>query len=124
MSHFAKVRNGIVEQVIIAEQDFIDKLPIEDGVSWVQTSYNTHQGQHKGGGQPLRKNYAGIGYTYDKVRDAFIPPKPFNSWILDEAKGIYKAPKPIPPIDIPNKRFYRWNEELGDWEEWDGDASV
>lgn len=124
MSHFAKVRNGIVEQVIVAEQDFIDALPAEEGVSWVQTSYNTRGGEHKKGGQPMRKNYAGIGYTYDEGRDAFIPPKPFNSWVLNEATGQYRAPKPMPPIDVPNKKFYRWNEDIEDWEEWDGELRV
>jgi len=75
MAHFARVTaQGIVEQVIVAEQDFIDTLP--DASSWVQTSYNTHGGVHTNGGTPLRKNYAGIGYTYDPARDAFIPPKP------------------------------------------------
>lgn len=122
MSHFAKVRNGVVEQVIVAEQDFIDRLPSEQDVVWVQTSYNTHQGQHKKGGQPMRKNYAGIGYSYNAGLDAFIPPKPFSKWVLDEEKGAYVAPKPMPPIDIPNKRFYKWNDELGDWEEWNGEA--
>jgi len=82
MSHFARVNaQGIVEQVIVAEQDFIDSLP--DKSSWVQTSYNTIGGQHPEG-RPLRKNYAGVGYTYDAQRDAFIPPKPFPSWVLNE----------------------------------------
>ena len=81
MSHVAQVENGIVTQVIVAEQDVIDFGLF--GTGWVQTSYNTHGGQHPEG-RPLRKNYAGIGYTYDAVRDAFIPPKPFASWALNE----------------------------------------
>jgi hypothetical protein len=84
MSHFAKIENSLVTQVIVAEQDFIDTL---EG-TWVQTSYNTRSGIHSNGGIPLRKNYAAIGYTYDSTRDAFIPPKPadteFESYILDE----------------------------------------
>jgi hypothetical protein len=89
MSHFARVENGVVTAVIVAEQDFIDTLP--DPSSWVQTSYNTHGGQHPNG-TPLRKNYAGIGYTYDAVRDAFIPPKPDPTWILDEATCLWGPP--------------------------------
>jgi len=81
MSHFAKVENGIVSQVIVAEQDVIDSGLF--GTNWVQTSYNTHGGQHPEG-RPLRKNYAGIGYTYDSTRDAFIPPKPTGDWTLNE----------------------------------------
>lgn len=81
MGHFAKVLDGKVVQVIVAEQDFIDTLPDKD--SWVQTSYNTHGGVHLLGGTPLRKNYAGIGYTYDAVRDAFIPPCPGEGWLLN-----------------------------------------
>lgn len=80
MAHYAKIENDIVVQVIVAEQDFIDTL---DG-EWVQTSYNTIGGVHTLGGTPLRKNYAGFGYTYDRIRDAFIPPKPSEDAVLDE----------------------------------------
>ena len=83
MSHFAKIEGGIVTQVIVAEQDFINSGAVGNAADWVQTSYNTHAGQHPEG-RPLRKNYAGIGYSYDAGRDAFIPPKPHNSWVLDE----------------------------------------
>ena len=82
MSHFAKVVDGVVEIVIVAEQDFIDDHC--EG-TWVQTSYNTYGGVHSDGKTPLRKNYAGVGYTYDEDRDAFIPPKPSEGeWSLDE----------------------------------------
>lgn len=81
MSHFAKVENGVVTQVIVAEQDVIDSGLF--GTDWIQTSYNTYGGQHPEG-RPLRKNYAGIGYTYDSTRDAFIPPKPDGNWTLNE----------------------------------------
>ena len=113
MSHFAKIENGIVMQVIVAEQDFIDH---QDG-QWVQTSYNTHGGIHYAAnsresdhGIALRKNYAGIGYTYDSDRDAFIPPKPYNSWLLDEPTCTWEAPVPQPEGN------YTWNEETQTWD--------
>jgi hypothetical protein len=109
MAHFAKVVNGLVTQVIVAEQDFIDTL--EDKDTWVQTSYNTFGGQHKLGGTPLRKNYAGIGYSYDSVRDAFISKKPFESWLLNEDTCIWEAPITVPGYD----KLYNWNEEQLNW---------
>jgi hypothetical protein len=108
MSHFAKVENGIVTQVIVAEQDVIDSGLF--GTGWVQTSYNTRSGQHPEG-RPLRKNYAGIGYTYDKGRDAFIAPKPFASWLLNEISCIWESPTPIPT----DGKMYKWNEEQLAW---------
>ena len=115
MSHFAKVEDGIVTAVIVAEQDFIDKHC--EGM-WVQTSYNTRGGIHYGqdgkpdGGTALRKNYAGIGYTYDEDRDAFIPPKPYDSWLLDEDTCIWKSPTPYPD----DEKRYVWNEGNQTWE--------
>jgi hypothetical protein len=90
MSHFARISNGFVVQVIVAEQDFIDTLP--NSADWVQTSYNTYGGVHKLGGAPLRKNYAGVGYTYDLERDAFIPPQPAPEWTLDEETCLWVNP--------------------------------
>ena len=84
MSHFAKIENGIVTDVIVVEQDVIDSGIFGDPSMWVQTSYNTCGGTHRNGGTPLRKNYAHIGGTYDVVRDAFIPPKLYPSWLLNE----------------------------------------
>ena len=111
MSHFARVNaQGIVEQVIVAEQDFIDTLP--DRTSWVQTSYNTRGGQHPEG-RPLRKNYAGIGYTYDYVRDAFISPKPYASWTLNEDTCLWDAPTPYPT----DGKTYNWDENTQQWVE-------
>lgn len=110
MSHFAKVENGIVTQVIVAEQDVIDSGLFGEG--WVQTSYNTYGGVHKNGGTPLRKNYAGIGYTYDVVRDAFISPKPFASWVLDENTCLWNSPTPMPD----DGQSYVWNEEQCRWD--------
>jgi hypothetical protein len=88
MSHFAKVLNGIVTQVIVAEPEFFDTFVDTSPGEWVQTSYNTHGGQHPEG-RPLRKNYAGIGYTYDAERDAFIPPKPEGDYALDEETCLW-----------------------------------
>jgi hypothetical protein len=110
MSHFAKVENGIVTQVIVAEQDVIDSGLF--GTGWVQTSYNTHGGQHPEG-RPLRKNYAGLGYSYDEQRDAFIPPKPFASWGLNEFTCLWDAPTPMPT----DGKLYVWNEEQLAWVE-------
>jgi hypothetical protein len=108
MGHFAKVENSIVTEVIVAEQDFIDTL--EDKDLWIQTSYNTRGGIHLLNGTPLRKNYACIGFIYDKEKDAFIPPKPFNSWILNEETCLWEA-----PIEKPEGNFI-WNEEILNWE--------
>jgi len=110
MSHFAKVENGIVTQVIVAEQDVIDSGLF--GTGWVQTSYNTYGGQHPEG-RPLRKNYAGIGFTYDKQIDAFIPPKPFPSWSLNEETCLWNSPSPYPT----DGKLYQWDEETLFWVE-------
>ena len=119
MSHFAKVENGFVTQVIVAEQDFIDAGYVGDPASWVQTSYNTQGGVHRQGGTPLRKNYAGIGYVYDSERDAFYAPKPHPSWILDESTCYWNAPvtKPndIYPTETTEGTYYVWDEETVDW---------
>jgi len=112
MAHFAKVNEqGIVEQVIVAEQDVIDSALFGLPSSWVQTSYNTHGGVHANGGTPLRKNYAGIGYTYDSVRDAFIPPKPFPSWLLNENSCLWESPVPYPN----DGKRYQWDETTTSW---------
>ena len=99
MSHFAKVENGIVTQVIVAEQDVIDSGLF--GTGWVQTSYNTSGGQHPEG-KPLRKNYAGIGFTYDSQRDAFIPPQPLPNWVLNEETCLWESPVLYPT----DSKFY------------------
>lgn len=110
MAHFAKVEDGIVTQVIVAEQDVIDSGLFGDG--WVQTSYNTYGGQHPEG-RPLRKNFAGIGYTYDAERDAFIPPQNYPSWTLNEDTCLWEAPTPYPS----DKKLYKWDEETLAWVE-------
>lgn len=108
MSHFAKVENSIVTQVIVAEQDVIDSGLF--GTGWIQTSYNTYGGQHPEG-RPLRKNYAGIGFTYDSTRDAFIPPKTFASWLLNETTCLWDAPIPMPT----DGKQYTWDETTTSW---------
>jgi hypothetical protein len=112
MAHFAKVENGIVTEVLVIEQDVIDTGAFGDPSLWVQTSYNTYGGQHPEG-RPLRKNYAGIGFSYDADRDAFIPPKPFVSWTLNEDTCLWDAPSPLPDEDKP----YRWDEATLAWVE-------
>lgn len=111
MAHFAKVENSIVTEVLVIEQDVIDTGAFGDPALWVQTSYNTHGGQHPEG-RPLRKNYAGIGYTYDIGRDAFIPPQPFASWTLNEDTCLWDAPTPYPD----DGKIYVWNEDAQTWE--------
>ena len=113
MSHFAKVENGIVTQVIVAEQDVINTGMFGAPDSWIQTSYNTYGGEHKLGGSPLRKNYAGIGYTYDPIRDAFYAPTPYPSWVLNETSCLWEPPVPMPdPIE---GYVYIWDEENVTW---------
>jgi hypothetical protein len=109
MSHFAKVENGIVTQVIVAEEDFIATGAVGHG--WIQTSYNTLGNQHPEG-RPLRGNYAGIGYTYDEVNDVFYAPKPFDNWVLDTSSWLWEPPVPM-PVD---EYFYTWNQETTAWD--------
>jgi len=128
MASFAKIENNIVTTVVSVvnevlkdsngiEQEaigieFLKTLYNEPEAIWKQTSYNTHGNVHSLGGTPFRKNHAGIGYTYDLNRDAFIPPKPFNSWILNEQTCLWDAPVAIPKDD----NMYKWNEEILNWE--------
>jgi hypothetical protein len=112
MAHFAKVLDGKVTQVIVAEPEFFDTFVDSSPGQWIQTSYNTHGGQHPEG-RPLRKNYAGIGFTYDSVRDAFIPPQPFASWTLNEDTCLWDAPVAYPT----DGKIYRWDESTTSWVE-------
>ena len=122
MGHFAKVSNGKVTKVIVAEADFFNNFVDDSPGQWIQTSYNTRGGVHyqpntnepsEDQSKALRKNYAGIGYTYDSAKDAFIPPKPFNSWTLNEDTGLWDSPVAYPT----DGKFYKWNEEILNWEE-------
>jgi hypothetical protein len=120
MSHFARIdENNIVQQVLVIEQEEIDTGNWGDPSKWIQTSYNTYGGIHYGqdrqpdGGVPVRKNYAGIGFTYDPTRDAFIPPKPFDSWTLNEETCLWEC-----SIEYPQDgKFYIWEEALQEWKE-------
>ena len=120
MSHWAEIdENNIVVRVLVVGdeqeergQEFLAN-DLGLGGTWKRTSYNTQGGVHTLGGTPYRKNYAGIGYTYDSVRDAFIPPKPFNSWILDEETCLWEAPVAYPS----DGKLYTWDEENTQWNE-------
>jgi hypothetical protein len=111
MAHYAKVNQGKVIEVIVAEPEFFNNFVDSSPGEWIQTSYNTRGGVHTLGGTPLRKNFAGIGFTYDAQRDAFIPPKPFESWTLDENTCQWEAPTSMPN----DNKEYRWNESTTSW---------
>jgi hypothetical protein len=124
MAHYAFLdENNIVTEVIVGKNEG------EDGIDWQsqysairgqvckRTSYNTYGGVHSGGGTPFRKNYAGLGYMYDAIRDAFIPPRPYASWVLDEQSCLWNAPVPMPEdagTGEPPKR-YQWDETTTSW---------
>lgn len=119
MAHFAKVQDGIVTQVIVAEPEFFNTFVDTSPGEWIQTSYNTRGGVHYApnsndpdGGEALRKNYAGIGFTYDRSRDAFIPPQPFASWTLNDSTCLWEAPVPYPT----DGQDYIWNEDTTSWD--------
>ena len=114
MAHFAEINeDNVVQRVIVAEQDFINSGAVGDSSRWIQTSYNTHEGQHSLGGTPLRKNYAGLGYTYDKARDAFIPPKPMPSSKFIEETCTWEMHTPYPEGKEPY--LYEWDEDTTSW---------
>jgi hypothetical protein len=102
MSYFAKVQDSIVTQVIVAEPEFFNTFVDSSAGEWIQTSYTGS----------IRKNFAGIGFTYDKDRDAFIPPQPYASWVLNEETCNWEAPVPYPA----DSNEYKWNEETQSWE--------
>ena len=110
MSHYAKVVDGKVTQVIVAEADFFNTFIDTSPGTWIQTSYNTQGNQHPEG-RPLRGNYAGIGFSYDHINDVFIPPKPYASWILNNATWTWDAPTPKP------EGQYQWDEATTSWKE-------
>ena len=122
MAHFAKVINGIVDHVIVAEPDFFDTFVDTVPGEWIQTSYNTHGGVHYNpetgepdDGIPLRYNYAGPGFIYDRSRDAFYEPQPYPSWTLDEDTCMWR-----PPVPAPDSGPHMWNEDTQTWDEVDG----
>jgi hypothetical protein len=103
MSHFAKLNNNVVTEVIVSEQDFINSGAVGDSFLWVQTSYNGN----------FRKNYAAVGHTYDKTKDAFIAPKPYPSWVLVEDTCQWEAPTAMPD----DGKEYEWDENTTAWVE-------
>jgi hypothetical protein len=125
MAHFAQIdsNNIVIQVIVVADTDTADSQGNHDefigitfcqnllGGNWKQTSYNTQGGVHSNGGTPYRKNYAGFGYTYDSSRDAFIPPKPFNSWVLNESTCLWDAPVAMPSDD----KRYSWDENTVNW---------
>jgi len=126
MAHYAKVQDGVVTQVIVAEPEFFDTFVDNSPGKWIKTSYNMRGGVYydpetnqpaadqsiiDGDEARLRKNYAGVGFTYDRERDAFIPPKPYESWILNEDTCLYD-----PPVAYPDDgNDYEWDEQTTDW---------
>jgi hypothetical protein len=112
MSHFAKVCDGKVIQVIVAEKEFFDTFVDTSPGTWLQTSYNTHGNQHPEG-RPLRGNYAGIGYNYDATNDVFYAPQPYPSWTLNNTTWLWEAPVAMPT----DGKVYKWNESITNWEE-------
>jgi len=112
MAHFAKVNQGIVEKIIVAEQDFIDNLVDNSPGEYIQTSYNTYAGEHRLGGTPLRKNFASVGGNYNHVNDAFYEKQPYPSWTLNNTTFIWE-----PPVAMPDDgNMYEWNEETQAWD--------
>jgi len=117
MSHFAKVLDGKVIQVIVAEQDFFDTFVDSSPGQWIQTSYNTRGGIHYGpdgdpdNGEALRGNYAGIDYIYDQSNDVFYPPQPYPSWTLNQTTWLWEAPVTYPD----DGKLYRWDEAQTSW---------
>ena len=121
MSHYAKINNGVVVAVIVAEADFFTNGHFVDSTpgTWIQTSYNTRAGVHYGqdgqpdGGVALRGNYAGMGYVYDSTHDVFYPPKPYDSWTISAPNWVWMPPTPFPD----DGKFYSWDETNKTWVE-------
>lgn len=119
MSHFAKVLNGIVQQVIVAEPEFFESFVDTSPGIWIQTSYNTYGNVHRDsdgnpdGGVALRANYAGIGYHYDTENDVFYAPAPYASWVLNTTSWLWQSPIPYPD----DGKVYVWDENTVNWVE-------
>jgi len=114
MGHFAKVVDGKVTQVIVAEPEFFTTFVDSSPGAWIQTSYNTIANTHTLGGTPLRGNYAGIGYTYDAQNDVFYAPQPFASWVLNESTWTWEAPVAMPVVE---GKGFTWDEATTSWVE-------
>jgi len=113
MAHYAKIVEGKVINVIRADESFFDTFYADSPGEYIQTSYNTQGGEHKLGGTPLRKNFAGVGYTYDATRDAFYGPQPYPSWTLNSTTCLWECPVTYPDDD----KVYNWNETTQAWDE-------
>lgn len=129
MAHFAEIKDGIVVRVLVVNKDYLDTGVLGDPANWVQTSYNTSKGEYTRGSDMSeklslknagseadkaarnRKNYAGVGYTYDKVLDVFIPPQPYKSWVLNEETYTWEPPMPYPD----DGKAYEWDEDNVTW---------
>lgn len=118
MAHFAKVLNGVVQKVIVADPEFFETFVDDSPGEWIQASYNAHGGLHYNpetnepdGGEALRKNYPSPGFLYDRDRDAFMPPKPYPSWVLNEFSCLWDAPIPYPD----DGKTYIWDESTLSW---------
>lgn len=112
MGHYAKVVNNKVIRVIVAEESFFEKFVDTSPGEWIQTSYNTHNGVHALGGTPLRQNFAGIGWNYDRDADVFYAPQPYASWTLNDSDWVWEPPVAYPDDD----NDYTWNEENQTWD--------
>ena len=121
MSHFAKVLDGVVITVNVAEEEFFKTFVDTSPGEWIQTSYNTRGGVHYGqdgkpdGGVALRGNYAGIGYIYDRTHDVFYPPQPYPSWTISAPTWTWTAPTPMPTTELPANEYYEWDEPTKTW---------
>ena len=111
MAHYAKVLDGKVIDVIVADEEFINTFVDNTPGEWIQTSYNTWGGQHSADGTPLRKNFAGVGFHYDGI--GFYEPQPFSSWTLNNTTYLWEAPKDYPD----DGKVYMWDESKKDWVE-------
>ena len=111
MAHFAKVLDNKVIDIIVAEPQFFETFVDSSPGEWIQTSYNTKGGVHTLGGTPLRGNFAGVGFTYDRTNDVFYEPKPFSSWTLNETTWLWEAPVAKPTDD----KNYNWDEATTSW---------
>ena len=116
MAHYAKIdKNNIVTRVLVMDKRVVNSGEFGNSLTWIRTSYNTYGGQHSLGGMPLRKNYAGVGMTYDKYRDAFIPQQPYPSWILNEDTCLWDPPVVYPTGHDPAGPGYEWDEDNITW---------
>ena len=114
MGHFAKIVDGKVTQVIVAEPDFFDTFVDSSPGTWLATSYNTYGNKHLKGGKPLRGNFAGVGFTYDATNDVFYAPSPYPSWVFD-SNWLWQPPTPMPVTSPGAGKYWSWDETTKTW---------